>query len=361
LPARVADQINSAVTAATVYFKLGHVGTRVFTNAATNIIQGSAAPVEIAKSITLWRSLSHEDRIRALAAAGQHGFQALPHEGASPISQAARVGAEWWARHADAPFRFNSIAFEARRAGIRTPEAFRGLLDQLENPEGLAPAEAARVEQIGKRSNREGIAYDRMNHFERNYITRVFWFYPWTKGAVSFLGNTILEHPYKAGVLGAAGVEGREAQQQELGDVPSYEGGLFKLAGDATDPLVADFSTFSPFATPADVLETVARPGEISGMLNPAYGAATQLITGENQFGGRSTSPISDALATLLAPTPEAQILQAYLDRHTDQSRRMFHKTVLNTLARAAAGPGLPRRVNLPAAHSSAARERSGR
>src|SRR5207253_25915 len=68
--ARSFDNVNSAVTAATVYFKPGHVGTRVLTNAATNIIQGSATPRQIAYGVKLWHQLAHEDRLRALAAAG---------------------------------------------------------------------------------------------------------------------------------------------------------------------------------------------------------------------------------------------------------------------------------------------------
>src|SRR5262249_12650161 len=79
--ARKVDAVNSAITAATVYFKVGHIGTRVLTNAATNIVQGSAAPRQLAQGVRLWRALPWDDRLRALAAAGQHGFAAMPHEG----------------------------------------------------------------------------------------------------------------------------------------------------------------------------------------------------------------------------------------------------------------------------------------
>jgi hypothetical protein len=78
---RVVDNVNSAVTSLTVYFKIGHIGTRVLTNASTNLIQGSLAPTEFGKSIRLWKALSPEDKARMLAGAGQHGFAALPHEG----------------------------------------------------------------------------------------------------------------------------------------------------------------------------------------------------------------------------------------------------------------------------------------
>jgi hypothetical protein len=51
----------------------------------------------------------------------------------------------------------------------------------------------------------------------------------------------------------------------------------------------------------------------------------------------------------------------AYLNRGKNQNRRMFHTTPLSALARALVGPGTPRRINLAAAHSAAARQRAGR
>jgi hypothetical protein len=363
--ARTADTINSAVTAATVYFKIGHLGTRALTNAATNIIQGSAAPTEIARSVTLWKALSPVDKARWLAAAGQHGMQAMPHEGVNLVAKAATTGANWWARRIDAPFRFNSLAYEARRIGVRTPEQARVFLDQLENPGRYPPEVAARADEAARLANREAIAYDRLNHTERQYITRAIWFYPWIKSASVFAARTFVEHPFKGAILGAAAGEGRRMQQQELGDLPSYEGGLFQLHGGAR-PAVADFSTFSPFSTPADVLGAVARPGELSGFLNPVYGGATQLAYGLNQQGGRSTTPVSDALQSVLAPMPESQILTAFLQRHQSQVNRMFPKSpgLLGTespFLRALLGPGTPRRLNPAAARKAAARERSGR
>jgi hypothetical protein len=364
---RVADRINSAVTAATVYFKIGHVGTRVFTNATTNLIQGSLQPVAIGHAVRLWHALSDTDKMRALAAAGQHGFEALPHEGVGVTARVAGAGARWWAKHADAPFRFNSIAFEARKAGYGTPARFGELLDRLERPHAfnMNAAEQAKVQWVANRANRAAIAYDRLGETERRFLTRAIWFYPWVKGASMFLGHTIVEHPYKSFVGGQAGVQGRERQARELGPLPSYEGGLFKVGG-GQQPLVTDLSTFSPFATPADLLDVAARPAQASGLLNPVYTAGTNLIFGLNQFGGKSRSPVKDALASLAAPTPEAQLVEAYLNRRKDQSRRMFPKSpalagTRDPLLRALLGPAVPRRLNLRAARSAAAREISGR
>jgi hypothetical protein len=355
------DSVNSAVTAATVYFKIGHLGTRALTNASANIIQGSASPGELAKSVTLWKQLSHEERLRSFAAAGQHGFDAMPHEGSNAVAKVATVGAHWWAKHIDAPFRFNSLAYEARRSGYRTPDEFRTMLVHMLHPEGLPKGEQARLAAVAKRANREAIAYDRLGDFERRFISRAVWFYPWIRGTAGFAANTFSEHPYKTAALATLGQRGRERQQREVGDLPSYEQGVFQLREHGNTPLVADFSTFSPFVTPAEVAEAAVHPGQLSGFLNPVASAGANLAFGLDQYGQPTNRPYGAAASSLFSPTPEAQIVTALRQRNQDQSARMFHKTPLNVLARTLVGPGLPRRLNKTAAHKAAKRELSGR
>jgi hypothetical protein len=360
--AKTVDNVNSAVTALTVYFKVGHVGTRVLTNAATNIIQGSATPLQVKRSLQLWDKLSEEDQGRALAAAGQHGFASLPHEGTNVVARVAGKGAQWWAKHADAVFRFNSLAYELRRAGYGTPSKFTQALDHLQSGgQGLSGAQWAKLSAAARRADREAISYDRMNDFEKRFLTRGLWFYPWIKGSTLFTVRTAIEHPYKTGYLGTTGVEGRKAQMRDLGPTPSYEAGLVKLFGGGNNPGVSDFSTFSPFATAADVIEAPGRPGSLAGFLNPVAGAAGQFTYGLNQFGSKSKSPYFDALMALGAATPEQQLAEAYAAQGQDQSKRIFHKSPASTLARFLIGPGLPRRANRSALTQAAAREKSGR
>lgn len=125
-------------------------------------------------------------------------------------------------------------------------------------------------------------------------------------------------------------------------------------------PNVTDFSTFSPFATAADVLEAPALPGAAAGFLNPVAGAAGQLTYGLNSYGSPSKSPITDALLALGSATPEQQLAEAYAAQGKDQSNRMFHKTPWSTFERYLVGPALPRHVNLAALAKAAAREKAG-
>lgn len=358
---RFADNVNSATTMATVYLKPGHFPTRVFTNAATNLIQGSAGPIQIAKTVRLWRALSHEDRLRSLAAAGQPGYEAMPHEGAGFVGRSATKGAHWWAKHADAPFRFASLAYEARKAGYSDASSFRRFMHVLENPDRFPKDEALRADAVQKEANRAAIAYDRLSDTERRTIGRAIWFYPFLRSSALYTGRALLNHPYKSSLLAQAGVTGRERQQSILGDLPSYESGLIPLGGNK----VTDVSRLDPFSAATDILQS-PEYGVPRNYLNPAYGALVDLLTRTNSLGQHSKTPLSDAASELFSPTPEAQILTALLHRNQDQSKRMFPKNPAwagthDPVLRALIGAATPRTFNPNAAHSAAARERAGR
>jgi len=245
-------------------------------------------------------------------------------------------------------------------AALRPFEPAPRLLHVGDTEVGLHPSRTPLNRAAQKLEREPKASLRRLNDFARRSITRGIWFYPWVKGASVFAGHTFSEHPYKSAILGNAGVQGRETQEAELGDLPSYEQGLMRLAGSGDHPLVADFSTFSPFATPADVLEIAAHRGELPGFLNPVYGAAADAALRQNQFGSPTTQPPNAIPSTLTSPTPEFQILSAYLPRHKDQSNRMFHTTPMSAFLRSLIGPGTPRHVT-EAAHKAAGREKSGR
>jgi len=355
------DDVNAAVTAATVYIKPGHVVTRAGTNAFANIVQGSATPVGIAQSVKLWKELSGSERATALAAAGQQGYLALPAETTSAVGQFASGGARFWARHVDAPFRFNSIAYEARKAGFDTPAKFRQFLSDLQNPEGLNAAQRAKIDWTARRANREQIAYDRLTPFERQKLTRMFWFYPWTSASMRFAGNTLLEHPLKAAGLGQVGRIGQKTQASQLGQLPLYLQGLTRLGGSNAAPRVMDFSSATPYSTPAGIVNTLLQiPGHqtAGGYLNPAAGALARAAFELNQYGqsGHPSTPAS-FLAGLVAPT-----LPAGFSRDVGGGSKTFPvhgigQAILHLLTK----PAGPRTLNSYAAQHSAYLERHPR
>lgn len=341
--AKAVNDINSTVTAATVYFKLGHIPQRLATNAATSLLNGALMPDNFRFAIGLRKQLSDQEYGELAASTGTHGYQALPAEGTSRVASFARKGAGFYAHRIDSPFRFLNLVHEARNAGIEDVEGFRGLIKAAKNPAEATPRQLSVI----KRANRVSMIYDGLGPNEQRYIARGIWFYPWTKASVRFAGHTIAEHPLASAVGGAAGALGREEQAKHLGPLPFYEYGLSPLGGSK----VSDLSTLSPFGTAGNVLETPAHMNELRSNLNPVAAALVDALTGTNSFGTPSKNRGATALNDLLAPTPEAQVLAGFLHRHKDQSHKMFPESpalagMENPLLRAIFGTAYPRRVN---------------
>jgi GNAT superfamily N-acetyltransferase len=386
---RFADNVNGAITAATVYYKIGHVTTRVMTNAATNLMQGSLRPSEMARSWDIFHELTPDERQEALAYAGTHYYESAPGaQGGTVVGKGMQKGLhipftdkalrtkagiavmspQWWAHNVDAPFRFNSISFEARKAGYDGPDGMRQFLQEVRDYNTLDDHKRAEVDGVLRRADREAIAYDRLNHFEKKFLTRAVWFYPWIKGSTVFTANTWLEHPFKAAAIGTLGQQGNEKSTAEFGDMPSYAHGLTEIAG-GQNPVVTDLNTFNPFSTAADLIGTPEHIGNLGGMLNPVFGAALGAAEGINPYGAKTPNPIWDNVKGLAASAPEYQIAASALD-HADQSHRLYpgahgldplYKNWLGELMRSLVGPASPRHVNPEAGHSLAQRERTGR
>lgn len=352
------NDVNSAVTAMTVYFKLSHIPQRLTTNAATSVISGALfSPASLRAAVQLRKELSDREYAEAVSASGVHGYMALPHEGTSKIADVASRGANFYAHRIDSPFRFLNLVHEARKAGFGTPDKFRELIGFAKQPDATG-AESASMAQVLRRANRVSMMYDGLGQNEQRILARGLWFYAWTKAAVRYTGHTIAEHPVKAYVGGQLGKLGEQQQNDRLGPLPSYEYGLVPFGG-GDNPLTSDLSVMTPFGTAGNVAEMLARPGGVIGNLNPVYGAGLTAISGVNQYGNKTTAPIGDAASQLFSPTPEAQILAAYL--HPAKPTQIFHKTPKSQALRSVFGPSLPRRTNKAALAKAAARERSGK
>lgn len=349
-----ADTINSAVTAATVYFKLGHLPTRFFTNLSTNVGQGSASPGEIARSYRMVKALGglNSKEARELAAlTGTHGYEALPHAGVSVAAKVAGAGARTYAKKIDSPFRVNAILYELRQAGFETPEAVRGALRQLRDParSGMPADKIARLDGAVRRANRASIMYDGLSNVERRYVARYFWFYPWVKGATRFAFHTGAEHPVKAQAGIAIGRQGAQERNQGLGPVPSFELGLTPLTRGAS-PLTANFASFTPFSTLGDVAEIAKSPQAAVDQLNPVYSGLAQGVADALEKKGTGKA-IRDFVSQATAPTPEAQIVTNLLQPtgsgfFPTTGTRMFGKSWQSALLRSLAGTGVPRHTN---------------
>lgn len=336
------NSLNSAITAATVYFKLSHIPQRLSTDATTSLLNGALKPSNLLSAGKLRKALSEREYNELAASTGTHGYQALPAEGESKAARAARSGAGFYAHRIDSPFRFANLVHEASKAGMDTPEGMRSLLKAAKDPSKASDRQLS----VLKRANRVSMIYDGLGPAEQRVIARGLWFYPWTKASVRFAGHTITEHPLASVLGGALGKQGEKVQSKQLGPLPYYEFGLSPVGKN----LVSNFNSLSPFGTAANVAETPAHLEMIRGNLNPASAALTDLLTGTNSYGKPENRGIA-ALADLSAPTPEGQILAAYLARHKDQSKKMFPNSgawagTRDPLLRALGGQPVPRHVN---------------
>jgi len=339
---KAVNDLNSAVTAATVYFKLGHIPQRFTTNATTSLLAGALDPANFRAAIKLRKALSQQEYGELAASTGTHAYQALPAEGVSKVARIAQRGAGFYAHRIDSPFRFLNLVNEARAAGINDATAMRDLIKAAKNPGEATPRQLS----VLKRANRVSMMYDGLGPIEKRYIARGVWFYPWVKASVRYAGHTIAEHPLKAALGGQLGALGEQQQAEGFGGLPYYEYGLTPLGRSES----MNLNPLSAFGTAADVLQTPEHLNDVRGNLNPVSSAAIDLLTGTNGFGVPQSRGKA-ALGDLTAPTPEAQILAGYLNRHKDQSRKMFPNSgglygMESPLLRALFGSETPRRVN---------------
>lgn len=355
---KFAGKVNSAVTSATIYFRLGHLPTRLLTNLSTNAVQGSLSPGELGRSVTMARSLSEKAKADLVALTGHGGYGILPQEGEGFIGKAARVGSGAYAKKIDAPFRLNAILYEFRQIGIDSPEAIERTVAKLKDPQrsGMSGAQIMKVESAVRRSNRASIMYDGLSQAEKRNVARYVWFYPWTKGAVRFTGHTIAEHPGKTLAGVQIGNVGRETTQGKLGPTPSYEDNLTAIGGGAF-PLTTDLSKFLPYGTTGDVAQVIAHPlnqdSGVFGQLNPVYQGLVALVRGDG---------VKKAAGEVLSPTPEYQGVTAAANPAGSGSfptsqQRLFGETWQSQLARAFLGTAFPRKVNKSKLATDAARE----
>lgn len=361
LPSRSFDNFNAAQTAATVYFKPGHVFTRGMTNAVANMMQGSLH--NLGSTFKMWRDMPEEYRLRWAGASGEPGLHALPAEGSNLVQRTARMGAHFWAKRVDMPFRLNSLLYEAKQHGFAdTPEAFQNFLDQAADPgsHGMDAASVAKVDWVLKRANREAIAYDRLGNFEKNYIRRGVWFYPWVKGSVVFTKDVAVEHPFKALALGQIGAMGAKQSQKDLGLLPSYAQGNFKVGGSSSLPLIENANNVSPFGTPAQVLTSLANVNkptaaeEFGSYLTPALGAGARAAFHLGSFGSASKASIlGQLLQGFGETTPVAAAVQGATTSKAANVKKMYPTSTQYGLWKIALGSVTPRRMNVANAHKA--------
>lgn len=279
------DTVSDAVKGLILYGKPGYVAPNVVGNVALNIFQqGVLAPDNWIRAARLPRDLKFTiDEVMG------SGFSRSIVEGtSSPISGAVRFAGNFWSYFVDDLFRRASFLHEARIRGIKTDAQLREFLDN--------PSHRGDLGEIGQRARDAIIDYERLGPYERDLIRRAIFVYPWVKGSTYYAGQFFRDHPILAGVFAKIGQEGKETADRELGPLPAWAEGSFKVGGSEDVPYVVNPSAISPFSTPMQVVATGMgelfgggeRSQQIGEMTNPLLQSVIEASVKRDLFTGRT-------------------------------------------------------------------------
>jgi hypothetical protein len=343
----VADLINDASRVAILYLKPAYLAPNLLGNLAMNVVQqGVFAPVNLAKSARLAARLGDEGTAIVDSVMGEGFTAALRGEGQVAQAVANRL-ANVWGKAVDVPFRRAAFLHEARRAGYRKLADVRRLLED----------ESLRGElvQIARRANREIIDYSRLSPIERSVVRRVVFFYPWVKGATLYGARFPFEHPILSAALTQIGREGAERAKADLGAVPGFARGSFKVGERDGLPLVINPTSISVLSTPLEVATSVASfvrgepsPGrELVESLSPVAGAAVTSLTGYDTFARREVDPGLGTFASELTEgLPQVRLAQRLGMNEADREGKLYPDTDADAVAQFLAGGAAPRPYN---------------
>lgn len=354
LPNRIVDAVNQAERAA-ILFKPGYVLPNLASNVAINAIQqGFAAIPNLTRAARLNNLLPHEDVVKIDAGMGNGVVASLGDQG---VGHAAIQAVQHSLGNlVDVVPRRAAFLFEARRAGFTSARAIHELLND--------PAHMDALVRIAREATGEIIDYQRLGPLERGAIRRVLFLYPWTKGSTVYAGRFLREHPVDAAALGQFGQQQAQRDQSELGPLPSYLQGIFKVGGSPETPLIVNPQAISPFGTPAQVVKTIVglmdqNPGEayrLSQFLVPLLQAEQQ---GAQQHRGSAAGNLVHGMYESLPPV----MLEKRLTNPPARSvkPRIYPYTPGEALLQYLVGSSSPHRLNRPKANAAAYAEKHPR
>lgn len=211
------DVVNDVQRALVLYLNPVYIPVNLIGNLAMNVMQqGVFLPANIYRAALLYRELSHEERNMMDTLLG-HGLIQSSAGSASlrPIKKVTDPMAHYIGNLVDLQPRRLAFIHEARREGI-------GLKEMKELLRSDSKEMTVKRQLIRQRANDAIVDYERLSPFERNYLTRTLFFYPWLKGATRWTERWALDHPIQALVLASAGDYAWSAAQQQLGERPEY-------------------------------------------------------------------------------------------------------------------------------------------
>ncbi|MGH2590351.1 MAG: hypothetical protein ACRDGW_06090, partial [Actinomycetota bacterium] len=346
--ATVADEVNAASTIAILHLKAAYAAPNLLGQSALTLIQqGALAPWNARQAVLLYRALTPEQRAKVRAASGLGLAKALPVERSRIFRGARDRLANAWSKVLDSPFRWMAFVHEARLLGYNTPAKIKRLVSDEKHLDDLLEA--------SKRTRDAMIDYTNLNRTEATILRRVVFFYPWLAGSARYTGRFVRDHPVQAAALAQLARQGKEKADKDLGPVPWYARGSFRVGTDSEGrPLVVNPRAAQLFESPAQAFD-VARgivsgdpdTERIEGLLTPAVGAVGQLIRPHDPLGGYPLDSTLEGLQReMVEGLPQVRLLDELRNPTEDDPDRLYPTSRAGAVAKFGVGTIYPRPVN---------------
>lgn len=260
--------------------------------------------------------------------------------------------AEFMGRHTDDASRMLALVHELRAHGYDTTAKVRAALHGGEKTQ-------VKLDAIATKVNQEAIPFGKLSQAEQRTISRVLFFYPWTRAAVEWTARFPFEHPYQAALAANVGQQGEAVTRRAFGNVPSWAKPLIPVGGSKAEPYTVNLSNISTPQTIVDTgelaqsLATKSNPydGSLStpaGQLGPGGAALYGLLSGTDRGKG-TYAPLEAAGRAALSSIPELQMTQ----RLHKPAGSVYPGGVLPAVGTPFGG-GFPRKTNVAALNKTA-------
>lgn len=259
------DVVNGLVRTSLLYANPGYypanfIGNLVF----MGLHQGAfALPNLLEAGTSYFKNRELFDRISGEVGMGPtEALSARPEAAGGRIDRALNI--ERRATHVAAaiPDNWPRVAawyHEAKSAGLKTPEAMAELLTATDETSTILR------QQISDRAVEAMVNFERTSPLERSTLGRVFFVWPWIRGATAWTKHYMTEYPERtAAIAPVATEENRRDKLPYAAGLPAYLENLVPL--NKLGSRVLNVGAVSPSATAAQLVQTFA--GTVNSAVN---------------------------------------------------------------------------------------------
>jgi hypothetical protein len=190
-------------------------------------------------------------------------------------------------------------------------------------------------QQIGDRATEAMVNFGRLSPLEQSTLGRVFFVWPWIRGATSFAGHYMREFPERTGIIAPVATFENRNDAKIMGPVPAYLENLAPLNQLGTR--VINVGSVSPTATAAQFVQTFAglansiatnqpmpKYQSLADMINPLVDFAWNTAHGQNSFGQQlgvdqalvqNLTELAPLVGTIQQATGHAKVSPIYTDK----------------------------------------------